>query len=195
MRGAGSSAGRAAEEKLIFFLSFLVVVNPSAFHNKSQIINKYNPLMTRLFNSRIGRCCVGFLFAFSSPSHAIVWLEWQSLREGLTPLPRRMLKVPFAIPIPVDIGHTAAELPLPLVPPRKQHPCSRGSPVPWWSCILAAWGSSNKGLQGAGLWLEDNASEGLVTASSQWGQGAGAGGACCLAGCSDLPVPFCSSNP
>lgn len=52
VRRAGSGAGRASEEKLIFFSPFLVVVNPSAFHNKSQIINKYIPLMTRLFNSR-----------------------------------------------------------------------------------------------------------------------------------------------
>lgn len=71
MCGAGSSAGRAAEEKLIFFLSFLVVVNPSAFHNKSQIINKYTPLMTRLFNSRNWKMlCWGFFSL--SPFHATV---------------------------------------------------------------------------------------------------------------------------
>lgn len=34
----------------VFFLS--CCVNPFAFHNKSQIINKYMPVMSRLFNRR-----------------------------------------------------------------------------------------------------------------------------------------------
>lgn len=57
-RGAGACTDQewcregVQREINYFFFTFLVVVNPSAFHNKSQIINKYIPLMTRLFNSR-----------------------------------------------------------------------------------------------------------------------------------------------
>lgn len=68
MRGAGSGAGRAAEEKLIFFSPFLVVVNLSAFHNKSQIINKCVPLMTGLFNSRNWKMLRHFFFFPTFPS-------------------------------------------------------------------------------------------------------------------------------
>lgn len=65
VHGAGSGAGRASEEKLFnFFSPFHVVVNPSAFHNKSQIINKYIPLMTRLFNSRNWKMLRRFFYFF-----------------------------------------------------------------------------------------------------------------------------------
>lgn len=64
MRGAESGAGRADEEMIfIFFVSFLVV-NPTAFHNKSQIINKCVPLMTGLFNSRNWKMLRLFFYFF-----------------------------------------------------------------------------------------------------------------------------------
>lgn len=66
-RGAGSGAARPAEGKLILFFSFLVVVNPTAFHNKSQIINKCVPLMTGLFNSRNWKMLRQLYFYFPLP--------------------------------------------------------------------------------------------------------------------------------
>lgn len=58
-----SGAGRAHKE-IFFFFSFLVVVNPTAFHNKSQIINNCVPLMTGLFNSRNWKMLRQFYFFF-----------------------------------------------------------------------------------------------------------------------------------
>lgn len=48
---AGRRVGRQARG-LGFVFSRSCCVNPLAFHNKSQIINKYMPVMSRLFNRR-----------------------------------------------------------------------------------------------------------------------------------------------
>lgn len=46
------SEGWEAGSRLGFVFSQSCCVNPLAFHNKSQIINKYMPVMSRLFNGR-----------------------------------------------------------------------------------------------------------------------------------------------
>lgn len=54
-RAGGVSTGREGREAGSgpgFVFAQPCCVNPLAFHNKSQIINKYMPVMSRLFNRR-----------------------------------------------------------------------------------------------------------------------------------------------
>ena len=190
MRGAGSGAGRASEEKLIFFFPLLVVVNPSAFHNKSQIINKYIPLMTRLFNSRNWKMLRRFFFISPSPCCLVTAVQVGGPVAGTGPSAREDAETALRNPHPG--GTSAAQPP---VPPREPQPRARAFPSSRGSSVSAAWGSGSERLQGAGLWPEDHAGGGAVAASSRRGRGAGAGGDSCLASCSDLPVPFPSTSP
>lgn len=110
-----------------------------------------------------------FFFSLSLPGAVLL----QSLRvaepaEATVLLLRRMLELPFAIPI---LGrHRLRSLPgSPAVDVPKIS--FRGFPTSW-----EAGRSHCKPLWGAGLWLEGNAGEGLVTASTQWDQGGGMGG-------------------
>lgn len=114
----GERAARAHQHNLFLFLFFLVVVNPTAFHNKSQIINKCVPLMTGLFNSKNWKMLRQFFFFFFSLSPPGAALS-QSVRvaepaEATAPLLRKMLELLSAIPI----GCTACQGPLLLMSPR-----------------------------------------------------------------------------
>lgn len=67
-RAGGVSTGSEGWEAGLgpgFVFSQSCCVNPLAFHNKSQIINKYMPVMSSFLIEEIGRCGVGVIISLS----------------------------------------------------------------------------------------------------------------------------------
>ena len=120
--GKAGKAGRQARGPGFVF-SRSCCVNPLAFHNKSQIINKYMPIMSRLFNRRNWkmRCrviislCPSLALFFHLPHFPLGYCLSQSLRgqAGCQPTSQQGCKAETWV---VDSGSPGGSHPNPGLP-------------------------------------------------------------------------------
>lgn len=141
----GERAARAHQHNLFLFLFFLVVVNPTAFHNKSQIINKCVPLMTGLFNSKNWKMLRQFFFFFTFPSRCCLIAISKSRRARGSDGPSAQEDAGIALCNPHRL-HSLPGSPAVDVPKIS----FRGIPASW-----EAGRSHCKALWGAILWLRE----------------------------------------
>lgn len=110
-RQAHVSGGHRQAYGPSFVYSCSCCVNPFAFHNKSQIINKYMLVMSRLFNRR----------NWEMQCEVIISLVPRLCSDSLSP----------SLPGPASASLSAAKLALTLPPPSLQGkalvPCVRGT--------------------------------------------------------------------